>query len=784
MTQSSADPVVLSPASRLAAHAYRSSSTSPSSKRRQQFTPIEPDPLLANLSPTSTLKALNETNALPGAETNGRTALSDSIADASTSERALGIRAALAGKKLRGWYNDVKGWDWPTTGFERLSKSEEVCGRYDIARGGCFELIVAQDCHAALGRRNTFYWGSMLAEDVQAYEKRIETIRDEMEGLDVEELKDHVRGAHLLSRARPQSSFGTQDLDSPALTYTHLDDFTAIITTTIMQALPYIFRLNALLDLWTTRLLVLRQVPGWSIRMEDSKVAMEAAWTAIGRVKDKSAWVPSDLSRKALQTMKTILEDKIAELGKRTDTMLDLLEGGVDRLPDTWIDQLDQLEEDYRGWVVDAERVMLDNEWRENQALSRSDIKSDSREILVDVSNAESRPSSKTSTSLDFGKGEEACQALVTTNHTLESVPMMHGAELKHEDRFCSGALTSESSGPPNLRSSQPPVESANQGSTLENNVTPNLGVLGSLSSIVSIPTIRPTLREIDKSSKDSLDEETSGLKTGALREVSLVLQSSELPTLPHNSSTSQFRNLEESTEIDYFSTRRTDNVVSEPMLGSDMIDSYKSNPKISTKLLPMHRPAPLHLNREASIYDSSHTSETSYPRSPSSGGFSNMSSPEILNASRAEYFGTPTEIKTPSWASREPLTPANTISRNSSQRVETERISNKDADVPLKSVSPLQPRSRASSFLPELIADENSLSNTNSAPSATTSESESERPAPVLKRASTTSIERLQKSEVSLSGSLVIVSIIKRILAPQTHSDPERKPLFNFFRS
>ena len=738
MTQSSADPVVLSPASSVAAHAYRSSSTSPSrsSKRRQQFTPIEPDPLLANLSPTSTLKALNETNAIQGAGRNDRSALSDSIADASTSERALGIRAALAGKKLRDWYNEVKGWDWPTTGFERLSESEEVRRRYDIAHGGYFQLIVAQDCHATPGGTSKLYWGSMLAEDIQAYEKYIETIRDEMEALDVEELKDHVRGAHLSSRARPQSSFGAQDLDSPALTYTHLDDFTAIITTTIMQALPYIFRLNALLDLWTTRLLVLRQVPGWSIRMEDSKVAMEAAWTAIGRVKDKSAWVPSDLSRKALQTMKIILEDKITELGKRTDTMLDLLEGGVDHLPDTWIDRLDQLEEDYRGWVVDAERVMLDNEWRENQSQSRPNVISEPRRILVDVSNADSRPSPKTTAPLNFSTCEEACEEAC-------------------RERF----------GPSDLRSSQQLIESTNQVSISEDSITPNLGLLGSPKSIVSIPTIISTLRETDNSSKDSLDEETSRLKTEALREVPLVSQSSKLPTLPLNSSAPQFRNLEEPTEFDYFSTRRTDNVGSEPTLGSDMIDSYKSNPKILAKLLPMHRPAPLDLNCEPSIYDSHHTSETPYPRSPSSGGFSNMSSPEILSASRVEYFGTPTEIKTPLWASREPLTPANTVSRHSSQRVEMERASNKDADVS-KSAPPLHPRSRASSLLPELIADENSLSNTTSAPSATTSESESERPAPVLKRASTTSIEILQNSEVSSSIFLVITSIIECVLA------------------
>ena len=692
-------------------------------------------------------------------EVNGRSALSNSIADASTSERALGIRAALAGKKLRDWYNEVKGWKWPSTGFERRLENEEMRQRRPTTHGGLLDQILAQDPSFTQEEEGIMiYWGSMPADDVQAYERRIEAIRDEMEKLDVEELKDHVRGAYLLSRTRPQSDFGVENSDSVASVRSHLDDFTAIITVTIMQALPYIFRLNALLDLWTTRLTVLRYVPGWSIRIEDSKVAMEAAWTAIGRDKDATAWVPSDLSRKAFDTMKSILVEMITELGQRTDVMLDLLEGGVDHLPDIWIDRLEQLEEDYKGWAVDAERIMLDNEWKQNQAQCKSSVPSEARENSISTLSAELSPLTETGTTTKFDRGTEAYnEVLAETTHPLDSGLIADDAGSKNKNESDLRNLTPETVEQTialDSISHQQLTAISNEKSLPEDHISKGLATVPYPES-TSIPAMNSALRETRKSSEESLNEKKS---------VELPIpQPNYLPsTLVNNEDfpNHHTKNLEESSEIDYFSLMRTENSEPESTIEPTLIASHHLASKPSANMLLVHRPTPFDLKRETFVYDSNFSSELSYPGSASSGNFSNMSSPEILSASRVEYFGTPTEIKTPIWAaSREPLNRADTMSRHSSQSTEIVQVTKKAADVPSKSASPLHARSRASSFLPELnVNNESDLVTTVQAQPTVTSDSESDRPAPILKRASTTSIEVLPKREVGLVKSLIPV--------------------------
>ena len=692
MIQSSSSPVLQDPISRFAAQEHRSSSPSPSrsSRRQQHFSPIEPDPLLSNLSPTSTLKVLSEVNIVSVLNTNGRSLLSDSISNASTSERALGIRAALAGKKLKDWYNEVKGWHWPSTGFERRTENEDTVQRHTNTRGGSLDQILTQDLkYALVDGGNRVYWGSMPAEDVQAYEERIQRIRDDMETLDIEELKDHVRGAHLSARTRQQPALDVRNPDSMASPYTHLDDFTAIVTATIMQALPYIFRLNALLDLWTTRLTVIRQVPGWSRRLEDSQVAMEAAWAAIGRVQVTTTWLPSDLTRNAFQTMKSILEEKITGLGQRTDAMLDVLEGGVDHIPDAWIDRLEQLEEDYRGWVVDAERIIFDNEWRQGQTQPRPSLLSETREDSARTLRAGSSPSPETETSTNFDKGKEPC-----------------------------GKVSVDPAAP---------------------------------QTVTSIPAMISTMRESSISPDQSLSREDSDNKTEVSERVSCTLQSRTLPSMPlvhEDTSSRQREKSNESPAADYFSIKEPESIL-EPR----PLTSYSLGAKSSAKTLPVHRPAPLDLGREASIYDSNVSSEMSCPASASSGAFSNMSSPEILSAARIEYFGTPTEIKTPVWASREPLTPADPISHPFSKRSAIEQGS-KGPEL----------NTNGSDSTIDILAEP-----------VTTSDSELERPTPVLKRASTTSVEILPKTEVSLlsSGQLLVSGRIQSVRWVKIIRDP-----------
>ena len=343
MAQHLQNPALLSP-SRLSSTPHRTAS----------HTDLLHDPLLSNLSPRDTLNAFAEIDALSPSQRKSGNALSNSIVEASASERALGVRAAHAGKQLREWCEELQGWTWPSSGFA-LPRTEAERGKIlawtqKYRRGNA-------SIEEVLGE-NGDYWGSFPASVVEGLEERIEAIHQGMDNLEVEELKDHVRLAHSSSRQGSRNEFHSLQTNCA-----HLDDFTALITATIMNALPYLYRIESLLSLWSIRLTLLRRIPGWLQGLDDTESSLGVGWQSLGRRKGNEPWANSDISREAYKIMKSVLEDKVVNLGQKTDAMLDLLEGGDDVLPDEWIDRMDSVEEDYRLWVLEAERVVHQNEW-------------------------------------------------------------------------------------------------------------------------------------------------------------------------------------------------------------------------------------------------------------------------------------------------------------------------------------------------------------------------------------------------------------------------------------
>ncbi|KAL8846496.1 MAG: hypothetical protein Q9221_008420 [Calogaya cf. arnoldii] len=301
------------PASRFAFQDDRAPSPSPSRSphKRQAPTTKIVDPLLSNLSPSSTLEALQAAPTdLPPQD-----AFQESIAAASLSERSFAIRAATAGKRLKDWYEELQQWQWqcPQNPFESPSTPTSAHPNNGAS--------VAQE-----------YWGSLLAQTVLQYEDRINEIRDAMTALELDDLKMHVRDAHTASSHHP------------------MDDFTAIVTTTVLQALPLIYRLEALLGTWECRLTVLRASPGFITTMDHARQDMVAAWSICNE----------ETTAQSLQEMKASLESQIRDLGHRLDHMLDTLEGRQDTIPDRWIDGMEQLEADFGDWTVEAEKAIVD----------------------------------------------------------------------------------------------------------------------------------------------------------------------------------------------------------------------------------------------------------------------------------------------------------------------------------------------------------------------------------------------------------------------------------------
>ncbi|KAJ5674669.1 uncharacterized protein N7477_004603 [Penicillium maclennaniae] len=331
-----------------------SRSTSPERNPGSSYSKI--DPLLSNLSPESTLQALTSTEAIPSSESFSLDSLSQSISQVSPAERALGIRAAIAAQDLKIWYKEVQSWTWPTHNEAKDGKGFVPPTQPYVAGAASVPSLLLPP-----GSGEVEYYGSLPADVVEKYEKRIEEIRDGMDNLNVEELKEHVLNAHIPSRSRPSSSTSTVSVPPP-LSYVQLSDFTAVVTATILRALPFLSRLSALLSTWDVRLLVLRQVPGLLRELKIIRSALDSSFDAL---RISSSPKPSDhlFSRSCLREEHVKLESAVVSVGRRMDRVLDVLEGRQDSLPESWIDDLEKVESDFAEWVVEAEKYQLRADW-------------------------------------------------------------------------------------------------------------------------------------------------------------------------------------------------------------------------------------------------------------------------------------------------------------------------------------------------------------------------------------------------------------------------------------
>lgn len=373
------EPITLSPTPHFTTQPRLAASPQPlrSPSRRQRFTTSDFNNLLSGLSPSSTLEALQASDAVRPGDNANKSFLEQSVASASESERAWGIKAALAGKKIQDWYAEVGQWIWPGFGHPPSEESRAQHHQGHLDRGLSVEASRPSG-NSLTGKQTRAALSTKL---VQEYEKRIETIRNNMETLEIEDLKDYVRNAHWRVGSRRSSLRDSRSSFGPATDYDHLDDFTAVITATIVQALPTISRLETLLNKWSTRLLVLRQVPSFLVDLDSGRESMVSASIAIGSHATQHPERKSDFSWKTFSDIRAVLQDQIAELGRKLDRMLDLLEGSADTLPEAWIDGLDEMENEYSAWVVKAERLAMNKELR-NERLEKDFTQDHPDEIL------------------------------------------------------------------------------------------------------------------------------------------------------------------------------------------------------------------------------------------------------------------------------------------------------------------------------------------------------------------------------------------------------------------
>ncbi|KAI0840076.1 hypothetical protein F5Y06DRAFT_247514 [Hypoxylon sp. FL0890] len=338
-------------------HHLRSSSQSPA--RHQQRLG---DDLLSQLSPNAAVDALQ---APAGA-------LKTCMDQASASEQAFAMRAAIASKKIRDWLDELSNWPWPkedgSTGFEMPPAKRRKLFESGAPGDDHNDKLPKSDLPS-----DTEYLGSLPAADVDRYEKRLEEINEDLDGLDLEEIKSQVLHNHILPLSRPGTPFSESGVSVMSTSmFAKLEDFTAVVTAITIQALPNLSRLSRLLNTWNTRLLVLRKVPSLLLMITEAEIAVRSGWSAIessdssptrstgnnGNMRDHFP----RLSRNEFDVMKRVIQQKVTKPGRALDYMLDSLEGSVDTLPDEWIDQMDAIERDYAVWQTTAEQKVLAGE--------------------------------------------------------------------------------------------------------------------------------------------------------------------------------------------------------------------------------------------------------------------------------------------------------------------------------------------------------------------------------------------------------------------------------------
>jgi hypothetical protein len=314
------------------------------------------DDLLSDLSPATTLEAF----------TNPSGKLKASIEAATPSERAFGIRATIASKKIQEWVLELTAWPWPAEGGSIGFQTSPAKRRklFDPAAEHRPVLRTTDEDVEEAG-----YIGALLAKDVDRYEDRIDEITEEMDELNVEEIKRQVLDTHFSPKSRPSSSASNAPpMPSLFASYTKMDDFTAVVTATVLHALPNLSRLMRLMDVWTIRLTILRKVPPLLAALDDAEIALRNGWNAItsprqDHTSEEIALEDQTLPRKTFLAMMDRLRVKVTNLGKGLDFMLDTLEGREDTLPDNWLDRMDLIERNYGEWVVAGDRKVREGEW-------------------------------------------------------------------------------------------------------------------------------------------------------------------------------------------------------------------------------------------------------------------------------------------------------------------------------------------------------------------------------------------------------------------------------------
>lgn len=324
---------------------------------------------LRDLTPATTLRAFTE-EPVPFDTTREEYKIFACIDSLTPAERDLGTRVAKAAQRLKGWCAEIEQWGW-TGGFEQPSEEDKEKRRRSL------EARITEHVDNPEALAPLEYYGSLLSADLEQHEARLDDMSEELLNMDVDELKEYVLDMHPQGRSRPGSAgFGVS-----RASYQPMDDFSFLITQTLLSALPHHAQLKDRLNTWTARVSILRAAPRYLDDLHQARKAMRLGWDALVPPTDTSDTAFKQW-KEAVDTISGVLRGKVSDLGQRLDRMLDTLEGRDDCLPDRWIDVFEALEVDFGRWVPESTRRVIDFDVRRQSSQSKqgnSETKQDVR---------------------------------------------------------------------------------------------------------------------------------------------------------------------------------------------------------------------------------------------------------------------------------------------------------------------------------------------------------------------------------------------------------------------
>lgn len=290
---------------------------------------------------------------------------------ASPSEKNFALRAALASKNIYEWLIELQDWPWPAQGGLGFQLPPFAERKFSHGKSGS---IVEHDPEQTPKKVGDLYIGSVLEPDLEQYEKRIEQIQTELDKLEIEEIKRHVLHDHIFRLSRPDTP-ASPNMErhfamSSLASYVKMDDLTAIVTATVVQALPNLSKLIRLMNAWSVRLTVLRRTPAWMASLSDAENTVKTDWKAIQHGPKEDADQASQdqlfayvlLVKQDLESRKLSLEQKVSRAAQILDYMLDTLEGRDDTLPDEWLDRMEAVERGFSEWIAASEQFVREAE--------------------------------------------------------------------------------------------------------------------------------------------------------------------------------------------------------------------------------------------------------------------------------------------------------------------------------------------------------------------------------------------------------------------------------------